>query len=305
MTSLQHGTIAVDFLSGGGELGRLIGAFDWSRTSLGPISTWPGPVRTTIGIMVNSPVPIVTLWGEEGVMIYNDAYAVVAGGRHPGLLGVPVREGWPEAAGFNDRVMKLVLAGGVLSYRDQELTLNRSGTPEKVWLNLDFSPVLDDEGMPIGVFSLVLDTTARILTERELRAEEGRRQAERDRQRRLFEQAPGFIVIMRGPDHVVEFVNDTHRRMFGSKDWIGKTIREAIPSIAGQGLFEALDGVYGSGQTYAVQAAPIRYQPAPESPAELHYLTFMYAPLYDDNGEVSGIFCEGFDVSDAHRAATA
>ena len=44
-----------------------------------------------------------------------------AGGRHPGLLGLPVREGWPEVAGFNDRVMKMVLAGGVLSYRDQEM----------------------------------------------------------------------------------------------------------------------------------------------------------------------------------------
>ena len=68
---------------------------------------------------MRSPVPIVMLWGEDGVMIYNDAYSVFAGGRHPQLLGSRVREGWPEVADFNDNVMKVGLAGGTLAYRDQ------------------------------------------------------------------------------------------------------------------------------------------------------------------------------------------
>ena len=71
------------------------------------------------------------LWGEEGVMLYNDAYSVFAGGRHPDLLGSNVREGWPEVADFNDNVMRVCLAGRTLHYRDQELTLNRNGRPEK------------------------------------------------------------------------------------------------------------------------------------------------------------------------------
>jgi len=68
--------------------------------------------------------------GEDGIMIYNDAYSVFAGGRHPRLLGSKVREGWPEVADFNDHVMKVGLAGGTLAYRNQELTLHRRGLPE-------------------------------------------------------------------------------------------------------------------------------------------------------------------------------
>ena len=67
----------------------------------------------------------------DGIMIYNDAYSVFAGGRHPQLLGSKVREGWPEVAEFNDNVMKVGMAGDTLSYRDQELTLHRSGQPSR------------------------------------------------------------------------------------------------------------------------------------------------------------------------------
>ena len=107
-----------------------------------------------------------TLWGEDGVMIYNDAYSVFAGGRHPRLLGSKVREGWPEVAAFNDHVMKVGLAGGTLAFRDQELTLYRNGEPEQVWMNLDYSPVLDENGAPAGVIAIVVETTERVLAER-------------------------------------------------------------------------------------------------------------------------------------------
>ena len=123
--------------AGGGELGRLIADYDWALTKLGPLSGWADSLKTTVAIILRAPVPIVTLWGEDGVMIYNDAYSVFAGGRHPALLGSNVREGWPEVAEFNDNVMQTVLAGGTLSYEDQELTLLRHGRPEQVWMNLE------------------------------------------------------------------------------------------------------------------------------------------------------------------------
>ena len=93
------------FLSDGGELGQLIAGFDWSRTTLGPVAQWPYVLCNTISLILSSTVPIVTLWGEDGVMIYNDAYSCFAGARHPQLLGSRVREGWPEVADFNDHVM--------------------------------------------------------------------------------------------------------------------------------------------------------------------------------------------------------
>ncbi|MBC9175798.1 hybrid sensor histidine kinase/response regulator [Pseudoroseomonas ludipueritiae] len=157
------------FLAGGGEVARLIGAFDWAATPLGPISGWSSTLKSTLGLILRSPVPIVTLWGEDGVMIYNDAYSGFAGGRHPRLLGSKVREGWHEIADFNDNVMKVGLAGGTLAYRDQELTLERNGRPEPVWMNLDYSPVTDELGRPVGVIAIVVETTAKVRAEQSLR----------------------------------------------------------------------------------------------------------------------------------------
>src|SRR6476469_4175050 len=108
------------FRRAGGECGRLIAERDWSQTPLGLLETWPQSLRTATMILLSSPVPIVMLWGEQGVMIYNDPYSQFAGGRHPALLGSNVREGWPEVADFNDHVMQVGLGGGTLSYKDQE-----------------------------------------------------------------------------------------------------------------------------------------------------------------------------------------
>lgn len=154
------------FLSLRGPTAELIRTHDWASTPLGPIEGWPQSLRTATGLLVASPVPLVMLWGPEGVMIYNDAYSVFAGGRHPALLGSNVREGWPEVADFNDNVMKVGLAGGTLAYRDQALTLHRNGRPERVWMNLDYSPVPDESGRPAGVLAVVVETTERVLAER-------------------------------------------------------------------------------------------------------------------------------------------
>src|SRR5579863_5283037 len=130
MLKPKDGRADVDFLSGGGELGRLIRQYDWARTPLGRFENWPQSLRTATAILLRSPVPIVLLWGRDGIMIYNDAYAVFGGARHPRLLGSKVLEGWPEVAEFNANVMRVGLAGGTLAYRDQHLVLNRHGRAE-------------------------------------------------------------------------------------------------------------------------------------------------------------------------------
>src|ERR1700748_521887 len=99
------------FLAGGGEAADIIARFDWSATPLGPIENWPVSLKSSVALILRSPVPIVTLWGEEGIMTLNDAYTVVAGGRHPTLFGSKVLQGWPEVADFNDNIMKVGLAG--------------------------------------------------------------------------------------------------------------------------------------------------------------------------------------------------
>ncbi|OAN62288.1 PAS domain S-box protein [Sphingomonas sp. TDK1] len=154
------------FLLGGGDCARAIAAKDWTDTPLGPVEDWAECFKTTIAIMLRSAVPIVMLWGEDGVLLYNDAYSGFAGHRHPMLLGAKVRDAWPEAVDFNAHVMEVGLAGGTLHYRDQELTLDRHGRPEQVWMNMDFSPAIDANGDPVGVICFLAETTERVAAER-------------------------------------------------------------------------------------------------------------------------------------------
>lgn len=218
--ALTHG-----FLAGGGELAKLIAAFDWARTPLGPIADWPQSVRTTVALILRSPVPIVTLWGEDGVMIYNDAYSGFAGGRHPRLLGSKVREGWPEVADFNDNVMKVGLAGGILSYQDQELTLYRNGLPERVWMNLDYSPLVGESGQPEGVIAIVVETTAKVRAEERLKitadalahlnADLEQRVAERTAERdRIWRYSRDLLVVV-GADGILRAVNPAWTTILG------------------------------------------------------------------------------------------
>ena len=157
------------FLASTGEMGQLVYAFDWAETSLGPLADWPQSLKTAVGMVLLSPVPTVVLLGDDGIMIYNDAYSRFAGCRHPRLLGCKIRQGWPEAADFNDNVMKTVLGGGTLAYRDQQLTLRRKTMPEQVWMDLFYSPILDDNGKPAGVMGIVVETTKRVLATTALR----------------------------------------------------------------------------------------------------------------------------------------
>ena len=143
-----------------------IRAFDWSRTELGAIEHWSASLRSAVQLLLASPLPMVMLWGRQGFMIYNDAYAEFAGGRHPYLLGCAVELGWPEVAEFNRHVLDVCLTGGTLSYRSKELVLLRDGKPEDVWMDLYYSPVPDDDQAPAGVLAIVVETTELVLTER-------------------------------------------------------------------------------------------------------------------------------------------
>lgn len=188
------------FLRDGGETGSLIRGFDWSGTSIGPIETWPQSLRTTVALALSSPLPIVMLWGADGVLIYNDGYAAFAGARHPGLMGAKVLEGWPEVADLNRRVLDVVLSGGTLSLRDQLLVLNRRGTLENCWLDLDYMPILDESGKPAGVFAVVIEITERVRAEQRLR---------------IAQEAGGVGVFEWYPETGQLDVSDEYRRIWG------------------------------------------------------------------------------------------
>jgi signal transduction histidine kinase/PAS domain-containing protein len=187
--------------------------------------------------------------------------------------------------------MKIGLAGGTLAYSDQELTLYRSGQPEQVWMNLDYSPAPDERGNPAGVIAIVVETTARVLAER-------RQAAERERQRAIFQQMPGFVGVLTGPDHVFEYVNDAYVAISGPRTFVGRSVREVFPELEGQGFYELLDQVYATGKPFRAQAMPIRLVAENED----RYIDLLYEPIRNDGGEVTGIFVGGYDVTDRVRA---
>ena len=151
------------------EMVRLADNFDWSQTELGPIREWPEALRSAVRLVLVSDVPMVMMAGErDGVLIYNSGYAQFAGDRHPGIFGRPVLDAWPEIADFNRENMRRGFAGESWYLADQELVLNRRGRFEPAWMNLNYSPVLDDAGNVLAVLVVVIETTDRVVTQRDL-----------------------------------------------------------------------------------------------------------------------------------------
>ena len=285
------------FLAGGSEMAALIRGYDWT-SSLGPVPGWPASLRTTVGLMLHSPVPLVLLWGTDGLMLYNDAYGEFAGNRHPGLLGSKVLEGWPEASELNRHVMQVGLAGDSLQYKDAELTLNRRGSPERCWLDLFYSPVIDESGRPGGVIAVVVETTERVLARRSA-------VAQHEHLSQLFQNAPSFMAQLDGPDHVFTFTNAAYQQLIAHRQVIGRTVAEALPEIVGQGFVELLDQVYRSGEHFRGHALAVTVQRTPDAPPEERLLDFVYQPMRDSAGRIAGIFVEGTDVTDSERATAA
>ncbi|GKT24500.1 PAS domain-containing protein [Acidovorax sp. SUPP3334] len=285
------------FLTSGGEMAQRIARHDWAATPLGPLGAWPAHIQWAVSTILRASVPMATLWGESGVLIYNDAYAAFSGVRHPALLGCAIRQAWPEAAQFNDHVVMTVLAGGTLNYQDQEFLLNRNGHAEPVWINLDYSPLLDDAGQPVGVLALVVDTTSKVQAERRLKGE-------RERFAHLFEQSPSFMAMLEGPDHRITLANPGYLRLVGNRPVVGRSVAQALPDAVAQGYVELLDRVYASGEAVTAHAAHFASQAEPGGPVHDHYVDFVFQPIRDGGGAVTGIFVEGVDITDRMAAET-
>jgi PAS domain S-box-containing protein len=153
---------------------KVVSDFDWSTTTLGPITTWSESLKGAIRVMMTSSTPMTMLVGEDGILIYNQAYADFAGSRHPEIFGMPALLAWPEAAEFNRDKIGRGLAGLTTSLPAEEMVLNLDGHPETFWLELHYSPVLGDDGLPLGSLAILHDITDRMLAEKALARSEER-----------------------------------------------------------------------------------------------------------------------------------
>ncbi|MGB9107816.1 MAG: ATP-binding protein [Telluria sp.] len=281
---------ALMFLSGGGETGAMMRTQDWRASPLGHPRTWPQALRTVVGLMLNSKFPMFVAWGGELGFLYNDPYREILGDKHPRAMGRPFHDIWSE---IWDDISPLIdrALNGEATFADRLLlVMNRHGYDEPTWFTFSYSPVRDEHGVIQGMHCACVEVTDQVLAERY-------REAENERFRSLFEQAPGIMAVLRGPEHVFELTNQSYLQLIGHRQIVGKAAREALPEVVGQGFFELLDRVYSTGEPFVGHALPVRLQREPNGPLDERYIDFVYQPIRDANGAVSGIFVEGSDVT--------
>lgn len=275
-------------------MGAMMRAHDWSASPLGSPRQWPQALRTVVGLMLNSKFPMFVAWGGELGFLYNDSYMSILGDKHPSSLGKRFHDIWSEI--WHDIHPLIVRAlKGEASYMDRlPLRMRRHGYDEDTWFRFSYSPVRDEDGSVVGMFCACLEMTGEVLAERY-------REEENARLVTLFEQAPGIIAVLRGPDHVFEITNRSYLQLVGHRALVGKAARDALPEVQGQGFFELLDHVYHTGQPFVGHAVPLRVQRDPNAPLDERFIDFVYQPIHDQHGKVSGIFVEGSDVTARKR----
>jgi two-component sensor histidine kinase len=231
-------------------------------------------------------------WGPDLIQLYNDGYRQTMGlEMHPSALGAKGRDSWASIWPIIGPQIELVMAGKGSTWNvEQMVPIPRHGHVEEVWWTYGYSPIDLDDRVG-GVLVVCTD-----VTKQHLERERFRLQTERLAQ--MFEEAPGFIAVLGGPTHQFELVNASYRRLIGSRDVIGRPIRDALPDLTGQGFYELLDQVYATGKTYVGRRAPVALQASAGAPPVDTYLDFVYQPIVDDRGQVTGIFVQGQDVTE-------
>ncbi|MFT0546233.1 diguanylate cyclase domain-containing protein [Allopusillimonas ginsengisoli] len=126
---------------------------------------------------------------------------------------------------------------------------------------------------------------------------------ERERLQQLFQQAPGFICILRGPQHIYELANDAYYQLIGHRQILGCVLAEVLPEVIDQGYLDKLDRAFATGEPFIGRAFPIQLQRVVGGPLEQRYIDIVYQPIRDSAAEVSGIFVQGHDVTEAHELA--
>jgi PAS domain S-box-containing protein len=271
-----------------------------------------------------SPNPYMLLDRDLRFVAANAAYLRVTGADLNSLLGRGLFDAFPhdpsDPENRNARLLRESLnrvlttrSADVIAIIPYRIPRERDGIlvlEERLW-SATHTPILDEN----GEVRLILQHTVDVTELHELRSADARDElgvlqraqrvqetnvtldAERQYLRRLFEQAPGFVAILRGPDHVFQLVNTAYGQLIGHRDVTGKPVREALPEIEGQGFFKVLDEVYTTGQPFVGRGMAVRLQRDPDAELEQRYVDFVYQPIFDASGSVTGIFVQGHDIT--------
>lgn len=290
--SLTH---PLAFLAGGGEMGALTRIRDWRLSPIGAPQHWPQSLKTAVRLVLSSGHPMFIWWGPRLIQFYNDAYRPSIGAeRHPSALGQEGRACWDEIWHIIGPQVEQVMSGRGSTWHENALVpITRNGRREDVYWTYSYNPI-DDPVAPTGVGGVLV-----VCTETTAAVEGARRLAmEKEQLAQMFEQTPSFIALLRGPEHRFELANPAYMRLVGHRPVVGKTVAEALPEAAPQGFVALLDEVYRSGEAFTAAGRPVQLEEAPGGPVSERLLDFVYQPIKDSTGQVTGIFVEGIDMTD-------
>jgi signal transduction histidine kinase len=281
-------------------MSRMCREFDWPSTPLGPVDSWPQSLRTAASTVVGQGIAQVLCWGPELLQIYNDAYREVLGDKHPDALGQPVLETWSEIRGEIEPLFERVLRGETVYFEDLHLTVLRWGRLEDAYFTFSYSPVRIESGEVGAVLVNCFETTRQVAAralQRERDTLFDELKVERARLEFVFQHAPAFLAILRGPEHVFELVNDAYLKLIAGRRVVGKPIAEALPEIVEQGFLGLLDRVFRTGETYVGMETEVRLLHE-SGRLEERFLNFVYLPQVGADGIVAGVIVHGSDVTE-------
>ncbi len=159
------------FVQGGGEMGALTRAFDWSTTALGPLAGWPQSLRTSVSTMLRSPYPITLFWGPELVMLYNDPFRPIHGEKHPATLGASARVALAEAWEILGPLVARTLATGEPLFVENgavHFARRPGGLREEAYFTWSYNPTIGEDGTIAGLFAIASETTRQVIGDRRL-----------------------------------------------------------------------------------------------------------------------------------------
>ena len=292
---------------GHGSMADATRSHDWESTPLGAIHTWPETLVAHVNMLLCSPLPTILFWGEEMTQIYNDAFVpLLSLDRHLGALGQSGRKFWHDTWPLVGHQLEGAL------YRGEQTTnpgllipTLRNGVLEDVWWSYSYIPVFLPNGSIGGVLDICQDVTSVVIADRERDLALSALRVERTRLMHVFQQAPIFFALLETPQHVYSMTNPLYDSLIGHRPVIGRSVAEAIPEVASQGYLQVLDDVFTKGETYVARGETIDLQQAPGQPPQPRTLDFVYQPVREVDGTISGIIVLGVDVTERKQAERA
>jgi two-component system sensor kinase FixL len=245
--------------------------------------------------MLDTPQPMYLVWGSERIFLFNELFSETLGEQAISALGRPLPELWSAVWDHAGLFVDQAYSGKGCLAEDMPFLTWASGFEETRYFTFCYTPIRGMEGEVYGAACLCTDTTDKVLAARRLLQE-------RNSLFSLFEQTPGFIAITEGPDHVISYSNGAYLAITSGRAAPGVRIADAVPEVVEQGLISLLDRVYERGEHFKTSHMPVRLLNPATSNLEQHFVSFLYAPMKDDAGAVTGLFLEGYIVTEERLA---